>query len=157
EALNAALVATTGRPPLPLEAILPMIGDGARALVARALGPSEGADGDSTLLDRMVSVFLQRYTEKPCVYTELLPGAHEALALGLPCAVVTNKPRAISMLVLEHLGIARSFGAVFAGGDGPLKPSPHGVLWAAQELGVSIGHAWLIGDGPQDVLAGRAA
>lgn len=145
-----------------------MIGDGARALVQRALafervqGPltSGGADHDAhdgALLERMVALFMKHYAERPVVHTRLLPGAREALALGLPSAVVTNKPRAISMLVLEQLGIAGSFGTVFAGGDGPLKPSPHGVLEVVRELGVQIDHAWLIGDGPQDVLAGRAA
>ncbi len=159
EALNSALVETTGRAPLALEAILGMIGDGARALVERALahgGPSAGAD-DPELLERMVASFMRHYTERPVLHTRLLPGAREALALGLPSALVTNKPRTISVLVLERLGIAGSFSAVFAGGDGPLKPSPHGVLEVIRKLGVRIDHAWLIGDGPQDVLAGRAA
>jgi phosphoglycolate phosphatase len=137
-----------------------MIGDGARALVARALGPASSettATEHEGLLERMVALFLERYAERPCVHTELLPGAREVLALGLPCALVTNKPRAISVLVLEHLGIAGAFGAVFAGGDGPLKPSPHGVRKVSEQLGVALEHAWLIGDGPQDVLAGKAA
>ena len=109
------------------------------------------------LLERMVASFMRHYTERPVLHTRLLPGAREALALGLPSALVTNKPRTISVLVLERLGIAGSFSAVFAGGDGPLKPSPHGVLEVIRKLGVRIDHAWLIGDGPQDVLAGRAA
>ena len=150
-----------------IEAILPMIGDGARALVERALrfardrrrtvasGGPEAHERD--LLERTVALFMRHYTDKPVVYTRLLPGAREALALGLPSAVVTNKPRAVTVLVLEQLGIAGSFGAVYAGGDGPLKPSPDGVLQVAKELGVAPDHAWLIGDGPQDVLAGRAA
>lgn len=136
-----------------------MIGDGARALVARALA-SDGSvphAHDAELLERMVALFMRHYADKPVVHTRLLPGAREALALGLPKAVVTNKPREISVLVLEQLGIAGSFSAVFAGGDGPLKPSPHGVYEVVQKLGVQIDHAWLIGDGPQDVLAGRAA
>lgn len=136
-----------------------MIGDGARVLVARALasGGTERDAHDPELLERMVALFMQRYAEKPVVHTRLLPGAREALGLGLPSALVTNKPRVISVLVLELLGIAGAFDAVFAGGDGPLKPSPHGVLEVVRKLDVPIERAWLIGDGPQDVLAGRAA
>ncbi|MBX3223995.1 MAG: HAD hydrolase-like protein [Labilithrix sp.] len=178
-ALNVALEAV-GRAPLPLEAIVPMIGDGARTLVARALAHDElagggsgsggralaptagasaasvGAEGDA-LLDEVAALFVRSYAERPVVHTALLPGAREALALGLPAALVTNKPRAVSVLVLEALGVASAFGAVFAGGDGPLKPSPDGVRAAAAALGVPIEGAWMIGDGPQDILAGRAA
>ncbi len=136
-----------------------MIGDGARALVARALASegNERAAHDHELLERTVALFMKHYAEKPVVHTRLLPGAREAIALGLPSAVVTNKPRAITVLVLEQLGLADAFRAVFAGGDGPLKPSPHGVLEVVRKLDVAVEHAWLIGDGPQDVLAGRAA
>lgn len=135
-----------------------MIGDGARALVARALrSPAQCPPLHDALLDRVLALFLQRYAERPVVHTSLLPGAREALSLGLPAALVTNKPRAITLPVLEALGVASSFGAVFAGGDGPLKPSPRGLEQVARALGVPLCHAWMIGDGPQDVLAGRAA
>lgn len=131
-----------------------MIGDGARVLVTRALGPDAG---DPTLLDRTAALFLARYAERPVVHTTLLAGAHEAMAIDVPRAVVTNKPRLVSMLVLEQLGIAGAFGFVYAGGDGPLKPAPDGVLATTAKLGASTESAWLIGDGPQDVLAGHAA
>lgn len=142
-----------------------MIGDGARVLVERALAvdgaaPPDGRVAEATpgaSLDEVSALFVERYAARPVVHTALLPGAREALALGLPAAVVTNKPRAITRLVLERLGVAGSFGAVFAGGDGPLKPSPHGVRAAAAALGAPVESAWMIGDGPQDVLAGRAA
>jgi phosphoglycolate phosphatase-like HAD superfamily hydrolase len=130
-----------------------MIGDGARVLVARALAPEQ----DEALLERMVGRFMDHYAQTPVSHTTLLAGAREALALGLPSGLVTNKPRRISVLVLEQLGIAASFGAVFAGGDGPLKPSPYGLSKVLAQLGVAPAGAWMIGDGPQDVLAGRAA
>jgi phosphoglycolate phosphatase len=153
EALNSALVAV-GRERLALEAIVRMIGDGARVLVARALG----SDAEiASLLERTVSLFHAAYAERPCVHTRLLSGAADAIAIDLPRAVVTNKPRHLAMLVLEGLGIKDAFGVVYAGGDGPLKPAPDGVVSTAERLGVAIEHAWLIGDGPQDVLAGRAA
>lgn len=153
EALNSAL-AGVNRERLPVEGIVPMVGDGARVLVTRALGLDAA---DVSLVERTLSLFQQAYAERPCVHTTLRSGAAEAIAIDLPRAVVTNKPRQLSMLVLEGLGIAHAFSVVYAGGDGPLKPAPDGVRVVAKRLGVSVEHAWLIGDGPQDVLAGRAA
>jgi phosphoglycolate phosphatase len=129
-----------------------MIGDGARALVARALGNAPDGAVEATL-----ATFQLRYAERPCVHTTLLDGAAEILGIGLPLAVVTNKPRHLTLLVLESLGIASSFVTVWAGGDGALKPAPDGPRMAAAALGVAPGDAWVVGDGPQDVLAGHAA
>ena len=133
-----------------------MIGDGARVLVGRALAATRGAVSDSDI-DRATAAFERRYIAAPCVHTTLMPGARAALSLGVPCALVTNKPRAVAALVVEALGIAPALAAVFAGGDGPLKPAPDGILTVAAALGVAASRAWMIGDGHQDVLAGRAA
>jgi phosphoglycolate phosphatase len=115
-ALNAALAAQ-GHETLELATILPMIGDGARALVTRALA-AQGITDDTALLDAMMSSFQHQYVEEPCVHTRLMPGAAQALAVGVPRAVVTNKPRPPTLLVLERLGILELFSAVWAGGDG---------------------------------------
>lgn len=152
DACNHALV-THGREALALERILPMIGDGARALVARAFASLE----TDPIVDDALATFKARYLAHPCVHTVLLPGAREALAAGPPCALVTNKPRDVTLLVLEALGIADAFSAVWGGGDGPLKPAPDSVRSVASQLGIEPSATWMIGDGPQDVLAGRAA
>lgn len=150
EALNRAL-ASADLAPLALGEVLPMIGDGARKLVERGLR-FRGREPD----DRVYDAFQRAYLDAPCVHTTLLPGAKEALALATS-ALVTNKPRDITMLVLAALGIADAFAATWAGGDGPLKPAPEGLLAIAKQLGISVQDAWMIGDGPQDILAARAA
>lgn len=150
--LNTAL-ATVDVAPLTLGEVLPLIGDGARLLVERAMR-FRGREP----IDEVIGAYQQAYLEAPCVHTTLLPGAKEALtSTGLPCGLVTNKPRAITVLVLEALGIFSDVREVWAGGDGPLKPAPDGILAIAARLGVSVQDAWMIGDGPQDVLAARAA
>ena len=156
EALNAALEAL-GRRRLALETVLPMVGDGARVLVMRALSFCDGAPPDVALLDRAALAYNEAYLAAPCVHTTMLPGVAAALKLGLPCAMVTNKPRNVAMLVLAGLGIASAFGATYGGGDGPLKPEPDGILRVCATLGVSPSDTWFIGDGPQDVLAGKNA
>lgn len=152
EAANATRVAF-GREPIPDEQILAMVGDGARALVARVFElPLDDPD-----VDERLSTFRRIYEADPCRHATLLPGAREALAIGLPAALVTNKPRGITLLLLDGLGIAPAFGAVWGGDDGPLKPDPAGVAAVLATLGVPAAQAWMIGDGPQDVGAGKAA
>ena len=136
---------------------MPMVGDGARALVARAFD----ADAESPLVDAALATFRSSYLAHPAAETVLLPGVRDLLdvarGLGLPCAVVTNKPRDVTALVLDALAIGRFFQAIWGGGDGPLKPSPEGVLDVIARLGVTASGAWMIGDGPQDIGAGKAA
>ena len=136
---------------------MPMVGDGARALVARAFD----ADADSPVVDAALATFRASYLAHPAAMTILLPGVRDILdvarALGLPCAVVTNKPRDVTALVLDALAIGPFFREIWGGGDGPLKPSAAGVLDVIARLGVEARGAWMIGDGPQDIGAGKAA
>jgi phosphoglycolate phosphatase len=155
-ACNAALTAE-GALPLPDDQILGFVGDGAPALVARALAASVGAARAAELRDRTLAAFQEHYEAHPCARTVLLPGAREVLQTSLPSAVVTNKPRAVAELVLDGLAIRSAFAAVWGGGDGPLKPDPAGVRSVLKAVGVAAAEAWMIGDGPQDVLAGKAA
>jgi phosphoglycolate phosphatase len=156
DACNATLLAH-GREPLAFEVIMPMVGDGARALVARAFDAPE----HDPLVEAALATFKASYLARPCVHTVLLPGVRElleiAIAAELPCAVVTNKPREVTVVVLEKLGIAPFFPVIWGGGDGPLKPAPDGVRDALARLGVAARDAWMIGDGPQDIGAGKAA
>ena len=81
----------------------------------------------------------------------------EARRGGVPCALVTNKPRDITLALLEALGLIGDFAAVWGGDDGPLKPSPDGILHVLARLNVTPPDAWMVGDGPQDIGAGKAA
>jgi phosphoglycolate phosphatase len=147
--LNAAL-SVHGVAPLPLPRIYTMIGDGARVLVTRALA----AAGSDVPVDDVLATFGSRYADEPCVHTKLMDGAKDVFACGIPCAVITNKPRPITVRLLAELGLApREIWAA----DGPLKPAPDSVLAVCKALGVAPHDAWMIGDGPQDVGAGRAA
>ena len=155
-ACNAARVAH-GLDALSLETIMPMVGDGARALVARAFEAEPG----SPVVDAALTTFRASYLAHPAARTVVLPGVRDVLdvarALALPCAVVTNKPHDVTVLVLDALELRPFFRAIWGGGDGPLKPSPVGVLEVLARLGATAAGAWMIGDGPQDVGAGKAA
>ncbi len=154
-ACNHALAAF-GRAPLTHHAIAPLVGDGARVLIARAFA----MDPRSADVDAPLAAYNSFYELHPADATSLVPGMPEVLAALAPRAklgVCTNKPRAITVGVLGRLGIASTFAVVYAGGDGPLKPDPAGMRACCNELDVSPERAALVGDSPQDVLAGRAA
>lgn len=149
--------ASLGFPPRSVEEIGAMVGDGARHLVARAFDLAV----DSPAVEAPLAAFRRAYGAAPCVATTLLPGARrlldEARRLGLRIALVTNKPREPTRTILERLAVSSAFEHVYAGGDGPLKPDPRGVLETLAALDVAAQNAWMIGDGPQDVLAARRA
>ena len=155
EAANHALV-KAGLPPLPHPELESYVGDGAPLLMSRAAR----IDVKDPKTARMVADFLDYYAEHPIDYTAVMPGALESLealaeyALG----VCTNKPRRTSIAVLRGLGIEARFRGVVAGDDLPQrKPDPAMVLETARRIGVSATELVMVGDGPQDVLSGRAA
>jgi phosphoglycolate phosphatase len=158
-ALNHALLRTK-RAPLPAPVIVRFIGDGARALCARAAQLPEASDEVTELLGRFVEYYLQH----PIDFTRWSPGAQEALSVlaeempELALGLCTNKPRSVTDAVVDALGIRARFGAIVAGGDVPeKKPAPGPLLYLAKELDASPETMVMVGDGPQDVEAAQRA
>lgn len=155
EAANHALD-KNGFAQLPHDELESYVGDGAPALLSRAAR----LDVTDERVRVLVADFLDYYAEHPIDHTALMPGALRALdelenyALG----VCTNKPRRTSLAVLEGLELDARFSGVVAGDDLPeRKPHPAPVLEAARRIGVPVSEVIMVGDGPQDVLSGRAA
>jgi phosphoglycolate phosphatase len=123
--------------------------------MARAL---RAADGDATL-EKALALFHAYYIDHPAKHTTLMAGADAVLRAGraLPRGLCTNKARASTLAVVTALGLDGQFSAIFAGGDGPLKPDPGPVRALLAGFGVAADETWMVGDGPQDVLAGKAA
>jgi phosphoglycolate phosphatase len=148
-----------GRPPLAPEQVRRMIGDGATALVARALAASGAAAADdAAALPR----FLELYQGNATRLTRPYPGVRETLVAlrraGYRTAVCTNKPQRATIAVLQGLDLAALFDAV-AGGDrfAVRKPDPGHLFGLIGELGGQKGRAALIGDSEIDAAAAQAA
>lgn len=155
EAANHAL-SKAGLSQLPHAELESYVGDGAPLLMARAAR----LDVTDPKTRDMVADFLDYYAEHPIDHTSVMPGTLEALdalesfALG----VCTNKPRRTSVAVLRGLGLEARFKGVVAGDDLPQrKPDPAMVHETARRLGIAVTEMVMVGDGPQDVLSGRAA
>lgn len=157
-ACNAALL-ESGRAALDPAYVATLVGDGARMLLARAIGSSV----EDPSVDDLYPRFERAYLANPAGGTRLLEGVESTLRglqrLRLRLAVCTNKPRAITLAVLEALGIASAFHAVVCPEDvARHKPAPDMVLEACSRLGVAAcARVAMIGDSSVDIAAGRAA
>lgn len=165
EALNRVL-AEQGLPPVELAAVRHMIGDGAVKLIERGF-TAAGRAFDGNLPQDLRQSFLDHYEDCLTDSTRPFPGAMEALDYlageGVRMAVCTNKPAAMSEVILDRLGLNRFFDTLL-GGDSlaVTKPDPAPLYAAIEGAGGTVtpgkaNGAVMIGDSHTDVATARAA
>jgi phosphoglycolate phosphatase len=153
-----ALLAAFDAPPLPDAAVVAMVGEGARTLVSRVLD----AAGVTTDVDRALARFLALYDERLTHHTHLYPGVADTIAAlaadGVSMSVLTNKPLAPTLRLLDHFGLAHAF-THCVGGDGPLgrKPEPGGLLALIAQASATGDTTLMVGDSWVDVETARRA
>lgn len=144
---------------LPLEDIRSMIGNGAGKLLERAFTAADGIN--EYVAEAAYQRFLACYGERCCDLTTFYPGVYDAVRAfhlaGIPQAICTNKPHAITLSMLEQLGINSYFGAVI-GGDSTAQRKPHALplLTCIEALKVASEAVLLVGDSAADVGAAKA-
>ncbi len=132
-------------PPLALEQVVAMVGEGARRLVERALTDLPEQD-----LDEALAAYLDHYG-RVCLDATLpypgVPEMLERLAASYPLALLSNKGEALSRRVLAGLGLDRFFREILGGDSLPTrKPDPAGLHLLAERLGVPVERLLLVGD-----------
>ena len=145
-----------GLGPLPPALIASHVGDGVRQLLTRSLPECPER------LEEALGLNHRHYCDHLLEATRLYPGTLEALTLlgaqGWRLAVVTNKPRAFTDLILDGLGVTPHLTAVVGGGDSPaLKPDPQPLRMALEACGARPEASWMVGDHHTDLEAGRRA
>ena len=121
------------RPELPEETISSYIGNGAPVLVAKSLGQDVNSDELARALKFFLSYYEAHKLDNTCAY----PGVPEALQelSAMPMAVLTNKPVRISVRILEALGLAKYFRAIYGGNSFETKkPDPLGTHTILREF-----------------------
>jgi phosphoglycolate phosphatase len=167
-----AMLLHVGRPGLEGGVIASYVGDGAPALVRRALGDTEDEVLFQTALDYFLSYYRLHKLDHTTVYAgipEVLAGlagasngvsSNGVLSNGLrrQMAVLSNKPVNPSRDIVRALGLGHFFVRVYGGNSFTTKkPDPLGVRKLLEETGVEADKALIIGDSSIDVLTGRNA
>jgi phosphoglycolate phosphatase len=155
QSVNATLRGM-GRAELPEDLVASYVGSGAPVLIGRALGAAAPPEE----LQNALAFFLHHYEKHKLDFTKEYPGVRETLEQlrGTPMAVLTNKPVNISVEILEGLGLADFFRAVYGGNSfATKKPDPLGANTILGELGIAAAEAAMVGDSEVDVQTARNA
>lgn len=158
-----AMLRDMGRPELSLEVVSHFVGRGMHNLVRRSLaGSLEAADDVSPVPPEALDSFRRHYARENGRNAQLYPGVLEGLdalkKLGVPMAVITNKPHAFTVPLLELTGLSAYFDVVVGGDVLPrVKPDPMALIWVCGRLDVSPARVLFIGDSINDFRAARAA
>ena len=147
-----------GLGPLARSEVREMVGDGVVRLIERALRSCEA----TVEMSEAWPIYERHHTDQCTRLVQPYPGVREHLerwaAAGRALAVVTNKPLRFANAILDHLELGHLFGAVIGGDSTPeRKPSPAPLREALRLLGMPIDRGTMVGDGVQDLRAGKAA
>ena len=151
------MLASYDAAPLPIDDVAAMVGDGARALVERALTASRLNPHEPEALDRFLAVYDRRLLN----HTRPYDGISDIVRRLEPrarMAVLTNKPEAPTKRLLEAFGWTETFGLV-VGGDSsfPRKPHPAGLQHLMSAAGTGRESTLLVGDSMIDVETAHRA
>jgi phosphoglycolate phosphatase len=155
------LLAEQGLAPLAPDEARPMIGQGARAMLAKGFaagGAPLGEAAMAALFERFIAHYLARIARA----SRPFPGAEAALdalaAAGARLAVCTNKRTDLSVALLRALALEGRFAAIVGADAAPAaKPYPRHLLAAIERAGGRAERAVMVGDSLSDAAAARAA
>jgi phosphoglycolate phosphatase len=160
--VNAA-IRHIGKPELPEHLIASYVGDGAPALIQRALG---GETVDEALIRKGLEFFLTYYREHKLDHTTIYEGIEAAISqvrnsgngVSRKMAVLTNKPVNPSRAIVEALGLKPYFFQVYGGNSfDTKKPDPEGARKLLSESSVRPEQAAIVGDSHTDIETGHNA
>ncbi len=168
-----AMLRHFGRPELAGEVIASYVGDGAPALVRRAISGRNGEAGengqqvaDEAFFRSALEYFLGYYRLHKLDHTTVYEGVPETLAAlsgvsdGVQrlMAVLSNKPVNPSRDIVAAMGLGEYFVRIYGGNSFPTKkPDPLGAQILLGETGVPAGQTLMIGDSSIDVQTGQNA
>lgn len=153
-------LAPFGYGPFPESDYKYFVGDGAANLIRRALKKA----GDEELVHFEEAFGLYRkYFAADCMYrVKPYDGILQLLAAlearGIQAAVLSNKPHAQTVDVVESLFGKGRFAVIQGQMDGlPIKPDPAGVFVLLEKLGLTAGEILYLGDTATDMKTGKGA
>lgn len=146
-----------GLDPLSPSEFRPMVGAGARGMLAIAFGITPEHDEFAAMREEFFDEYQSDMTSQTVVFPEMSPVLERLEAAGLRWGIVTNKAERFALPVVAAVGLAHC-GALVCGDTTPhAKPHPAPLLEAARRLEVPPEACIYVGDDLRDVQAGRAA
>lgn len=158
DSMNRVLAAM-GFPAHPVSSYRYFVGDGVEMLVQRSLPPEKI---EESRVQEGVAMMRQDYGRNWATKTGPYPGIVEMLdrlrELGCILAVLSNKPHAVTVEVVDHFFPDKPFAAVWGSRQEiARKPSPQGALALASELGILPQDFLYLGDTNTDMLTAKGA
>lgn len=155
------LMTRLAQKPLPVEYIETFIGDGSRSMLSRILD-DQGIKHTDSQLDDYLREYMRLYEQEPTNRTFFFPGVRKDLDLlrqnGLKLGICTNKPHALTMLVLKSLKIDHLFDFVLGADAAPRrKPHKQHLLSVIEGLGITPDDAVYVGDTDIDLECAKSA
>ncbi len=153
-----AMLTHLGRPRLPDEVVAAHVGDGAAMLVRRSLGPNSAPEAESLGLEYFLAYYAEHKLDRTKLYPDVAEGLERLDQAGYRMAVLSNKPVRPSREIVDHLGVAQHFFAVYGGNSfAQKKPDPCGIHALLAESRTTPAQAVMIGDSAVDIRCGRNA
>jgi phosphoglycolate phosphatase len=147
-----------GLPALPLATLRPVVGTGARGMLAVGLGVTPQEAEFESLRVRFLSFYAEQLLGESTLFAQVPGVLAELQRAGVAWGIVTNKATRFAEPIVR--GLAALAGAqVLVCGDttAQSKPHPEPLLHACRVLGVAPERTVYVGDDERDIVAGRAA
>ncbi|MFU8797218.1 MAG: phosphoglycolate phosphatase [Gammaproteobacteria bacterium] len=156
-ALNT-LLKQEGREPLSFEHIRPIASHGSLGLLHLGFNITPADSAFKSLREQFLALYQAHIADKTTVF----PGIEEVLLhlenQGIPWGIVTNKPAALTTLLLKKINLYHRAACIISGDTLPqCKPHPAPLLHACKLMNQDPTHCLYLGDAERDIQAGKRA
>jgi phosphoglycolate phosphatase len=145
-------------PEIPVSDVRHYVGDGLHILLRRCLERHESVT--EPLMEKALGIYRTHHAGQCTTYVEAYPHVRSVLQNfeKKPKAVISNKPYDFTLRILQHLKLETYFDIILGGDSLPeKKPDPAPLLHILHRWRCSPDRAVMVGDGRQDIAAGKAA
>lgn len=147
-----------GLEPLPFTQLRPVVGSGARGMLAAGFGICPEDPRFAALREDFLARYEGRLLRETRVFARMEPVLQVLQTRGVPWGIVTNKVARFAAPLVAGLGLRERCAVLVSGDTTPhAKPHPAPLLAAAAALHLQPVHCVYIGDDRRDVQAGRGA
>lgn len=146
-----------GLPGFPVADYAFFVGNGIKDLIKQIM-PNAKNEALGDLVEQFAEIYQRNWQRNCCPY----PGIDDMLAglveVGMPLAVLSNKPHKFTPPFVNHYFGNDLFSVVYGQRVGvPKKPDPQGVLQVLAELDCEAKDSFFVGDSKVDMQTGTAA